>query len=261
MNQAAQLRHFSQSQKEKRILFCGDDDLDRAAVYLAAILDEQQYAFDYIPSTLKFPDDLQLHWYRLVILSDYPRINISDHRLTLIEQFVRDGGHILMIGGWESFTGLQNEYNSTILRDVLPVEMLASDDRVNLSQGCIVLPAAAQHPITDNIDWNRPGIIGGYNRLIPKNGSAVILKGKCLSITAGKHLRVTVNEEEIPLLVEGSYRSGKAGALAFDLAPHWIGGLVDWGDQRKRIDFNDTFIEVGNFYHRLVSNLIAYFYN
>jgi len=261
MNQASQLHHFNQTQTEKRILFCGDDDLDRAALYLAAILYEQQYAFDYISSTLKFPDDLQLHRYRLIILSDYPRVNISDHQLTSIEKFVRDGGHILMIGGWESFAGLQNEYNNTIMRDVLPVEMLAKDDRVNLSQGCVVLPAAAQHPVTENIDWNRPGIIGGYNQLIPKKDTTVILKGQHLSIALGNHPHLTLNEEEIPLLIEGSYFNGKSGALAFDLAPHWIGGLVDWGNRRKRIDFNGEFIEVGDLYHRFVSKLIAYFYN
>jgi len=252
------LQHFRQNSQQKRILFCGDDDLDRAAVYLAAILYQQRYPFDYIPSTQRFPDNLQFDDYKLIIISDYPRRNLTNQNLESIEQFVRKGGNFLMIGGWESFTGLQKEYTNTILRDVLPVDMLPSDDRINLAQGCVVLPAEDSHPVTENIDWSHPGIIGGYNQILPKKESKVILHGNHLSIN---NMKLTVNSEDVPLLIESKYFKGKTGALAFDLAPHWIGGLIDWGNQRKRIDFNDTFIEVGNLYHQFVSNLIAHFYN
>jgi len=254
------LQQFFKNSQQKRILFCGDDNLDRAAVYLAAILFQQRYSFDYISSTEKFPDDLHFDDYNLIILSDYPRHNLTNQHLGSIKKFVRNGGNFLMIGGWESFTGLNKEYTDTILCDILPVKMLPSDDRVNLAQGCVVIPALEHHPVIDKIDWNRPGIIGGYNRLLPKSGSSIILNGRHLSISLEKGPIVTVDEKDVPLLIEAPYHKGKSGALAFDLAPHWIGGLVDWGNQRIRIDINDTFIEVGNLYHQFVSNLIAHFY-
>lgn len=254
------MQQFAQSTEQKRILFCGDDNLDRAAIYLAAILYQQRYSFDYIPSTENFPDNLPFDEYHLIIFSDYPRHNLPNQHLEFIEQFVRNGSNFLMIGGWESFTGLQKEYTDTILQDVLPVTMQPDDDRVNLSQGCIVLPAQKHHPITDNIDWSQPGIIGGYNHVVSKSKSTTILKGNHLSIDLKKESAVIVNSAEIPLLIEGLYHKGKVGALAFDLAPHWIGGLVDWGKQRIRIDFNGTFIEVGSLYQQFVSNLIAHFY-
>ena len=251
------MQHFRQNSQQKRILFCGDDDLDRAAVYLAAILYQQRYPFDYIPSTQRFPDNLQFDDYKLIIISDYPRRNLTNQNLESIEQFVRNGGNFLMIGGWESFTGLNKEYTDTILCDMLPVKMLPSDDRVNLAQGCIVSPAVENHPVIDGIDWQKPGIIGGYNRIFPKKESTIILHGNHLSIN---QMKVVITTETVPLLIEGRYFEGKSGALAFDLAPHWIGGLVDWGNQRVHIDFNNDFIEIGNLYHQFVSNLIAHFY-
>ena len=226
-------------------------------MYLAAILYQQQCPFDYIPSTQQFPNDLRFDEYKLIIFSDYPRHNLTNQHLETIEQFVRDGGNFLMIGGWESFTGLNKEYTDTILCDILPVKLLPSDDRVNLAQGCIVSPAVENHPVIDGIDWQKPGIIGGYNRIFPKKESTIILHGNHLSIN---QMKVVITTETVPLLIEGRYFEGKSGALAFDLAPHWIGGLVDWGNQRVHIDFNNDFIEIGNLYHQFVSNLIAHFY-
>jgi len=65
-----------------------------------------------------------------------------------------------------------------------------------------------------------------------------------------------VDETKIPLLVVGQKGAGKTAALAFDLAPHWVGGFVDWGTGRKHVDFETGFIEVGDMYYRFVANLL-----
>ena len=35
-----------------------------------------------------------------------------------------------------------------------------------------------------------------------------------------------------PVLVIGTAGHGRAAAFASDIAPHWVGGFVDWGDSR-----------------------------
>jgi len=122
--------------------------------------------------------------------------------------------------------------------------------------GCIVLPAEKGNYFDKKIKWNEPAIIGGYNTFKPKKNSELLIKGKLLDIKYDKALTVSVKETEVPLLVSAKIKKGCSYALAFDLAPHWVGGFVDWGICRMRIGFNGSFIEVGGDYFNFVSNLI-----
>ena len=62
------------------------------------------------------------------------------------------------------------------------------------------------------------------------------------------------------MLVLGTHGQGRTAALTTDLAPHWVGGLVDWGDgERVKAQAAGGFeIEVGNFYAQLVANLLVW---
>jgi hypothetical protein len=46
--------------------------------------------------------------------------------------------------------------------------------------------------------------------------------------------------------------------LATDVAPHWVGGFVDWGDQRVAQAVANDGIEVGNWYARFFRNLLVW---
>ncbi|MBP7462495.1 MAG: hypothetical protein KBA26_14515 [Candidatus Delongbacteria bacterium] len=243
------------------LLYAGDDDLDRAAVYLSSIIYSNGYNFDYIPSPSPFPSHLELERYALIILSDYPARNFSEIQLKALVDYARRGGSVLMIGGWESYTGLMNEYTATPLADILPVSLESNDDRRNLPQGCVVVPAFRCTEKLKTLDWMAPPLIGGYNQITPRTRSTVHLIGKKLVIGNSDGLQLGILPEEIPLLVSKPCRKGFAAALAFDLAPHWIGGMVDWGLQRRRIDFNDGFIEVGDLYLDFVSKLLSFAIN
>jgi uncharacterized membrane protein len=63
---------------------------------------------------------------------------------------------------------------------------------------------------------------------------------------------------ESPLLVVGEHGRGRTAALATDVAPHWVGGLVDWGDQRVVQQVGAGFIDVGNWYARFFRNLLVW---
>ena len=154
----------------KRILFCGDDDVDMAAIYLASIIHNEGYDLEYIPSPLPIPQSFNFNNYDLIILSDYPRDRIKDERLEELAAFVRKGGSLLMIGGWESFTGLNLEYTNSPLEAVLPVKLKDQDDRRNYDQGIAVLPLMPEHPVCEDLDWARPAVIGGGIRSGPALG-------------------------------------------------------------------------------------------
>ena len=250
------LRRFTQG-SDRKILFCGDDDIDMAAIYLSAIIHAEGYNMDYVPSALPFPKNINISNYDLIILSDYPRNQIKDERLEEIADFTKKGGSLLMIGGWESFTGLNIEYKNSPIEDILPVILSEKDDRRNYDQGIIVTPTDIYQPVCKGLDWQRPSVIGGYNAFVAKNDATCILCGKKIKITSeNKVIKTEVDEVEIPLLVEGKAGEGKTAALAFDLAPHWVGGFVDWGTARKHVNFETGFIEVGDMYYKFVANLL-----
>jgi hypothetical protein len=59
-------------------------------------------------------------------------------------------------------------------------------------------------------------------------------------------------------LIVGRYGAGRTAALATDVAPHWVGGFVDWGDRRIAQAVGGGMIEVGNWYARFFHNLVAW---
>lgn len=244
-------------EKGKRILFCGDDDVDMAAIYLAAIIRAEGYGLDYIPSPLPIPNSLEFNNYDLIILSDYPRDQIKDKRLEEICEVVKQGTSFLMIGGWESFTGLNIEYKNSPLEDILPVQLLDTDDRRNYDQGIAVIATDVNHPVCSGLDFDRPAVIGGYNEFEPKENAICVLCGRKIKISISDEVISTaVDHDKIPLLITDRAGKGNVAALAFDLAPHWVGGFVDWGTERKHVDFADGFIEVGDMYYKFVANLL-----
>ena len=65
--------------------------------------------------------------------------------------------------------------------------------------------------------------------------------------------------DSIPLLVVDRFGQGNVAAFATDFAPHWVGGLVDWGDGRTSGQAEGSVgIEVGNWYARFVANLVRW---
>ena len=247
---------FFNPKGRKKILFCGDDDVDQAAVYLASILVNENYALDYIPSAFPFPDNHELDGYDLIIFSDYPRQGIRDEQCRAVCRYVDSGGAFLMIGGWESFSGLNGEYTDSPLSTILPVIMHSGDDRLNYDQGILVRPVDSGDPVCRDLAWEKPSMVGGVNLFDPKQGSSLVLEGRKMKISYQQRFQAELDSESIPLFVRGTAGKGKTAALAFDLAPHWIGGFVDWGSRRVHVDFNDGFIEVGNMYYRFVAQLI-----
>ncbi|MEW5815533.1 MAG: glutamine amidotransferase [Spirochaetota bacterium] len=251
----------------KKVIYFGDTSLDTAASYLAGIMNYYHITYIYIPSNEQCNDHILTQpEIGLIVLSDYPSSNFTSKQFKLITSLVADGTGLLMIGGWESFTGLNGGYNSTPLADILPVVMSDQDDRVNWPYPCIICKVC-DHEILDNLPFKSPPGIGGFNKVTVKDDGHVLLN--CIRYTTGTTPleEGTVSEsgncvfaavDVNPLLVVGFYGQGRTAAFASDVAPHWASGLVDWGLPRIRLMSGLSVVEVGCHYASLFRNLMLW---
>ena len=244
-------------------LYFGDDDITQAAAYLCGIMTHADLPFTRIDSTHS-PTDVQLYTpCAAFILSDYPRKQFQPGHLEIIRDAVKHGAGLLMIGGWESYHGRLGEYHETILTDVLPVTMLDADDRRNYSQGVLLSPVQS-HPILEELPWDKPPLVAGLNEFVAKPDAKVLLNGVPLSIKKNDSgMKFGVDEKTYPMLVVGEYGRGRTAALATDVAPHWVGGFVDWGQNRITQQlhyegFDDGFVEIGADYAKFFTQLLRW---
>jgi uncharacterized membrane protein len=188
---------------------------------LIEALETAHIEVDYLPAHLvpaRFPaTPADLAGYGAVILSDiganslllapatFEHSEAAPNRLASVEQYVRDGGGLLMIGGYLSFGGIEGKarYHDTPVEAALPVTISPHDDRAERPEG--VLPAVVQpgHPVLDGVPADWPALLG-YNRLTSKSATQVLVR--C---------------DADPLLVVGSHGDGRSAAFASDCAPHW----------------------------------------
>jgi uncharacterized membrane protein len=240
------------------ILYCGDTDLTSAAAYLAGVMTHFGLAYEYVPSHVPLTRDL-LGTRALFILSDYPAAMIDAALQSEIVAQVERGAGLLMIGGWESFHGFGGNWDGTPIGDVLPVEIAPRDDRCNFSQSAYLLAQDAGHPILEGLLWEQPPAIGGMNELSPKPQSRVLLAAQPLRIVReADDWRFAVAGSR-PLLVTGQHGRGRTAAMMTDVAPHWVGGFVDWGDGRVTAQAAGAgAIEVGHWYAQFWRQLIEW---
>jgi uncharacterized membrane protein len=166
----------------------------------------------------KFPTTLeQLRKFDAVILSDigsnsflltdetFLRSEISVNRLQLIVEYVQQGGGLLKIGGYLSFSGIDGRarYGMSPLAAIIPVQMLPYDDRIEATEGLTPEILALGHPCLGATPDKWPVLLG-YNRTIPKLGSTVVAR---------------IGDD--PLLVVKNEGQGRVVAFTSDVAPHW----------------------------------------
>ncbi len=240
-----------------RVCYLGDDDLGGAALYLAGIMTHFGLPFDHVDSTDSPGDDFCSRRYGLYVISDYPSQRFKPGQLEHIVECVRQGSGLAMFGGWESYHGRLGEYHRSPLADVLPVEMADEDDRRNYAQPCLI-KKTADHAMLEGIPWEMPPGIGGFNAFQPKADAQTLLASVRFSVNFEDNDYTFTAEDETPLLVVGGYGEGRVTALATDVAPHWVGGFVDWGNQRVVADVGDDFIDVGNWYARFFRQLLQW---
>lgn len=206
-----------------------------AAAAAEGIEVEQMYGHD-VPA--HFPRTVEaLSAYDVVIISDigansflltpetWKRGERSDNSLQALVEWTRAGGGLMMAGGYLSFQGINATANfaRTPLRDVLPVEMLLCDDRVEAPEGAKVALADTDHPLS--------GLFSGAPELLGYN-----------EVTATDDARVVATVGADPLLATREVSAGRTLAWTSDIGPHWcpqpfldwdgfaplVGGMLRW---------------------------------
>ena len=246
--------------KDNMILYCGDTALREAASYLAGVMAHSSLTFDYLASDQRFNDDFLFRAYRGIILSDYPAISFTPGQMQKLKERVGQGMGFLMIGGWASFTGANREYTGTVFGELLPVIMQEHDDRVNSWQPCLI-EKKKDHVIVDALPFDRfSPSVGGFNRFQTKPGAETILTVRQIGVSRKEGKPVfSPSFDSDPLLVISNFGLGRVGAFASDVAPHWVGGLVDWGDSRISVCAEGANPrEVGNWYAAFFERLIRW---
>ncbi|OGS37254.1 MAG: hypothetical protein A2293_15890 [Elusimicrobia bacterium RIFOXYB2_FULL_49_7] len=241
------------------ILYLGDTSLQKAAAYLAGVMAHSKIAFDYLPSDKTFQDRFLKKDYKAIILSDYPANNFTPSQVKGVLSCVRNGMGLLMIGGWESFTGLNAGYEKNALTQALPVTLSNKDDRVNTASPCVVIKET-EHPLLKGLPLSdHLPCVSGFNRLKAKPGCPILLSICQLSVKSVKEKLHFIEKEKAPLLTLGQFGLGKTAAYASDAAPHWSGGFVDWGTKRIAAQAPGAEeVEIGNAYVEFFTRLIRF---
>ncbi len=144
------------------------------------------------------------------------RTPMGPNRLKSIREYVRQGGSLLMVGGYFSFTGRHNagNFSRTPVEEVLPVKCLpVEDDRVEAPEGVTVDVKAPRHPIMRGIRWTPSPMFTGYNLVEVKEGAEVL---------------ATFKETGDPMIAVWSAEKGKAMAITTGIAPHWGSSFQQW---------------------------------
>lgn len=241
------------------ILYLGDTHLHDAAAYLAGLLHGWGWPFDYVPSHEPARASMFDASRSLFIISDYPSGQMEPAaQRTLIEQ-VAGGAGLIMIGGWESFHGLGGDWDGTLVADALPVVIASEDDRMNCDQPVLVR-RIAEHPAVSGLPWDsRPPVIGGFNRMSPKPAATVLLEAQRFAVRCDGEDFSFAPFDRHPLLVVGEFGSGRTAALATDVAPHWVGPLIDWGLPRIAAQAPQANpVEVGGDYAKFLRQLLSW---
>lgn len=188
--------------------------------WLKAALEEDVYEVEFLPNHLatdQFPFTMEeLKQYDCVILSDIgantlllpnPTFDTSKkmpNRCNLIRDYVKEGGGLVMVGGYLTFSGVdaKGKWHDTAVQEVLPVEVLTVDDRMEHCEG--VKPVTiAEHEALEGIPTEWPDVLG-YNKTIAKPEACVV---------------ATVEGD--PFIAFGSYGKGRSAVITTDCAPHW----------------------------------------
>lgn len=136
----------------------------------------------------------------------------SPDKAEVVREFVADGGGVVMVGGYLTFSGVDAKarWGRTSLAQALPVRILDIDDRVELPAGAEPI-VVRQHPVVSGLEARWPALLG-LNELVAKDGALTL--AEC----AGH-----------PLLVVGEYERGRSAAFASDIAPHWApSAFTEW---------------------------------
>lgn len=194
------------------------------AVNFLKVMSDTDYDVTHMPSEVaqsQFPAKVEdLAQYDAIILSDVGANTILIHpdtwlhskifpnRLKVIAEYVKNGGSIMMVGGYLSFQGVngQARYRNTPIEKLLPVTCLPYDDRQETPEGSEVKVISTEHPVVAGLPATWPVLLG-YNE--------VVLHPEAILVA-------TVGEDEHPLIAARDMGNSRSLVWTSDMSAHWM---------------------------------------
>lgn len=143
-------------------------------------------------------------------------------RFDLLKQWIKNGGHFHMNGGWFSFGGHQGygrwgrcSWQKDTDERVLAVDCLETDDLIESTASFEVRTTAPAHPAVRDLDWSTVPPILGFNETRPGPGATVIAE-------------IRNGNAWYPLLAERRVGQGRSTAWTTSGSPHWGLNLMKW---------------------------------
>lgn len=180
---------------------------------------------------VKAPNTIEeLEKYKAIIISDigansfylhpdtFSKGMRTQNRIKLMEEYVRNGGGLCMVGGYLTFQGIDGKghWKNTAVEKLLPIDFEVFDDREECPEGINPVVVDSSHPILKGIDDKFPYFLG-YNRSILKDGASLVVK---------------INE--CPFIASWDYYKGRSAIFASDCAPHWGSNeFIEWRHYEK----------------------------
>ena len=240
-----------------RILYAGDSPRNRpgAADYLIAVLRSLGVRVHRVGSDEALTLTHLKPRFDAILLSDYPRRLLKPASERKLMGQVVSGAGLAMIGGWASFSGPFGGWAGSGIETILPVTCARGDDRLNFPGGAHLWKCCS-HPITEAVPFSGVPAVMGINRIQPKPNSRVVMMIR--PVISGKD-RPAYAKTAYPLLVLDERFGRRVAAFATDFAPHWCGGLVDWGSavRRLRVDSRRA-VQVGDLYIRFIHGFVKW---
>ena len=219
----------------KSVLYAGDSAVGGAANYLLGVLRYGGFKVSHVPPSQPLSRaHLKGARWGATLLSDYAAKQCSKLVQDEIGRQVSQGSGLMMVGGWASFSGPFGGWQDSKIERLLPVRCLGRDDRTNFPSGAAV-QLKTSHPALDPRMFKNPPVICGINHVQVKESGRIILSARPLSIDAGKSNVSVRLKGEFPLLALGKNPAKRVAAYASDFAPHWCGGLADWGRKTLKL--------------------------
>jgi uncharacterized membrane protein len=194
----------------------------------------EDIAISHIPNHLvmsAYPQTMeQISKFDVVIISDcgrntltmYPdmfTVPMGPDKVQLTADYVKNGGSLIMVGGYVDFQGFQGKgnYHGSAIEEVLPVNIMDRDDRVEGTKGVTPKVIDQNHDILKGVSTQWPAFLG-HQKVFPKEDASVL---------------ATIGDNDDAFIVVGESGKGRSMAFTSDLAPHWGTDFVNWSDYGK----------------------------
>jgi len=161
-----------------------------------------------------FPDSYDaLFEQDVLVLDNVQAVDLGAHRRTMIADFVRAGGGLLVMGGW--FNLSQGADRNTSLAELLPVTIAKQGNLATNATGFAM--TATRTDFFPKVDWTRAGVAFQVDQSPVKPGAEVLAKAGALPAIVSS----TFGAGRVIVVLANPHGEPAKGTLPYWQSPEW----------------------------------------